>query len=155
MRTKPSPGYRNSHTFDDIRRQLGQTPSGNFVYGNTEARGLLKLQPRLWHEHSGDLFDTTELPTFGFASGMGTYANSWISRDCRLGLNLDDYYEDRANYTAPLDIFKILFNDDLDGPQKLVYVDPTYSARAQEIIDSGGDIAHMLQLLLTVVASSA
>lgn len=151
IRTEPLPGYRNSYTYDDIRRQFGQTQAGNFVYGNAEARDPLKLQPRPWHEQPGDLFDVTPTPTLDDLED-GKYANSWISRGFSLNGWSCTSYDELLNQTAPLNVFAM--PPGYTRPN-IVFVDLSYYALAQEIINSGSDMAHMLQSLFTVTASSA
>lgn len=149
---------RMAYRYDGVRQQLGQTADG-WTYGMFEDRGILELGFRSsWQPNKtrGDY-----VRPYNAGPGWAPYI-SWLLKASQFdssGLFSDADPMDefsRSNSTAHLSYEKSgvsasSFNNVLSD----IYPDPSFSSLLQDILRNGGDIAHGLSSLITVVAGSA
>lgn len=180
-RTEPEPKFSATsyYSFDAVRRQLGQRPDGTWTSGDFEGRGILELQKLpSWNPN------TTQgayVRPWGFADWLtdenfrpiyGPLVSPLVSAAKFEGPEPTGYEQDvfDAALSSPVVNYTAFLNDwgNSFHPQTcrgkgsfaqcgLGYIVPDviYTQLAQEIFATGGDVAHMLSSLFTVLAGSA
>jgi hypothetical protein len=141
--------YANGFGLIELRKQLGQmTPRGDWSQSHSE-RGILTLQKRdSWLPGDGEAstpaypgFTDDELPYLnGFARMAGLYG-SLVSND-NFSAKFDNEIDPVYTLTHPDRSVMYLLTPDL-----------VIQALVQEILQSGGGLAFMVQSLITVLSS--
>ncbi|ERF75021.1 hypothetical protein EPUS_08835 [Endocarpon pusillum Z07020] len=151
----------SKYRYDAVRNQLGQRKDGSWTHGMFSARGILQLEPRpSWSPgtHPEDYVRPWR------SVGLSSPYISWVNNAARFEYpSVADYdpmnlWPPQVNYTAYLGTKNSGVSVD-DSPVSghnfsSIHPDPSFPALLQEILQHGGDIAHALSSLLTVLAAS-
>ncbi|KAL9615854.1 MAG: hypothetical protein Q9160_009205 [Pyrenula sp. 1 TL-2023] len=177
-RTEPGPTFdtkTNQYRFDRIRAQLGQQPNGDWSFTDFTDRGIMKLE-KLDSWNPKDIKGAQERP-WGEAEfpGLRLLRGPILSPLVNaakfegpgfIGTEFDDT---SAAMTSPISNYSALLNvlnsgnkfyaQDCSGRGQcglgFIVPDPFHSLLMQEILLNGGDIAHALSSIITVLSGSA
>jgi hypothetical protein len=151
------------YRYDSLRQQLGQTKNGSWIEGMSEQRGILELASRPdWRPGSqpGDYIrpmtpkdkDSDE-PYISFLLNGAKFEGTspFEFSDPNVGWL-------QPNWTAVLDFERggVLSDSAVSSGYAVsdIYPDPSFSSLLQDILQNGGDIAHAVSSLITVVSGS-
>ena len=168
-RTEPAVVFdpsRAEYRYDNVRRQLGQATDGSWIQERFEDRGILSLKARPEWSPRKDLGDYVR-PQYYQDGPVSLPYISWLLDAARfegpdeVALSMNSY--PLSNYTAFLDrenggieVADAGFSlTGLTDALASIYPDPSFTSLVQEILQNGGDIAHGLSSLITVLSGSA
>ena len=170
-RTEPTPVFDQQEVtwrYDNIRRQLGQSSDGSFIHGLFEDRGVLQLNRSIdnWHPI---LPQDYARPDRQASNATGNQPTGFYSNTTYMSFLLDAAKMEgpyslsdslHNNYSAILSggftgTHSVVAAGALGGGVEYITAitpEATLTGIVQEILKNGGDIAHALQSLITVMS---
>lgn len=166
---EPTVSFSQTHhslQLDDVRQQLGQPKGGAWFELNADERGIFELAPRdSWIPKAA--LGEHEYPLLPDSNNPGRFQNTYsflvnaakIEAQAGTPTSGDAYFLSEAehSWSIPLTSGHTGFDPGamVFGPfQNWITTDAILISLAQEIIANGGDISHVVQSLLTVMAGS-